>query len=360
MSYNDRTDIESVLEVAGTAQAALPVISPPRTYTKHDVTTYSTPYADAIAALGAAVKAWWRFNDAAGSSVIADEMGFANGTENNPGATLYEQTGLITEHDEFSQGAVNSAVSYMTAVIPAGVPLAGGFTLVWWMTTAPLAMFQNAMKVGTDGPSQVLWACFDGAGSGGTLIGATPGVAGGAGTFGAAAMYAITYTPGATKFYKNGVLIATSAAALSGTRVSSIGYGAGGSGGAKFGGFMDEITLFTGALSAADLLALHAAGVATIQATTTETITDAELVPSNPNQIGVPSPQGAIGNTVPVPVGAPTLATEGPVQGTPAPRIAGVQLVPPPAPPPPAIAGQFSQPANAPQSMLPISTLRQG
>jgi hypothetical protein len=358
MGFNDRTDIESVLEVAGTAQPALPVTSPPRAFTKHDVTTYSTPYTDAVLAL--VPKAWWRMNDASPSAVIVDTMGFANGVENNPGATLYREPGLISEHNEFSQGAIDSAVSYMTAVIPAGVPI-GAFTLVWWTAVQPLAMFQNAMEVSTDGPSQVIWACFDGAGSGGILIGATPGAGGGAGTFAAFNnMYAITHVPGSTKFYKNGVLVTSAATALTGTRVTRVGFGAGGSGGAKFGGFMDEIALFDAELTAPQLLALFTAGNAVIQTTTTETITSAELVESNPNQIGVPAPQGALLSAPPLPTPEPTLAREGPVQGTPAPRIAGKQLVPPDPPPQPAIAGQFSQPANAPQSMLPISTLRQG
>jgi hypothetical protein len=362
MGFNDRTDIESVLEVAGTAQPALPVISPPRTFGSRGHTAFSTPYTDAINAL--TPSAWWRFNDLSPSAVVVDTQGFANGVQNDPAATLYDQPGLITEHNEFSVGAVNSATSYMLATIPAGVPIADGCTLIWWTRVQPLASFQNAMKLGTDGPSQVIWSCFDGSGAGGALVGATPTAMGGAGTFATTGsnMYAIVYDPekGNTKFYKNGVLIGSSVAVVSGTRVSSVGFGAGGSGGAKFGGVMDEIALFVGVLGVTTLLSLYNAGVEAIASTTTGVTTSGDLNVGDAVPIGVPSPQGALLSAPPLPVPDPTLATEGPVQGTPAPRIAGKQLVPPDPPPQPAIAGQFSQPANAPQSMLPISTLRQG
>ena len=362
MGFNDRTDIESVLESPTPPPTAVPVIAPPRVFASAGETVFSTPYTDAVNDLGPPV-AWWRMNDAGGATIV-DTMGFADGVENNPAATLYQQPGLITEHDQFSQGAVDSAVSYMTAVIPAGVPLNGGVTLVWWTQVAPLAAFQNAMKIGTDGPSQAIFACFDNTGAGGTLVGAAPGMAGGAGTFSSTGMnmYAIVIDleHTTTKFYKNGTLLATVNAVPSGTRVTAVGYGGGGSGGAHFGGKMDEIALFDKALGLSALQTLHNAGIATIDTTTTGVHGGGELIVGDAVAIGVPAPQGSPLAGTPVPTPAPTLASEGPVQGTPAPRIAGKQLVPPPAPPPPIISGQLSQPANAPQHMVPISTLRQG
>ena len=76
-------------------------------------------------------------------------------------------------------------------------------------------------------------------------------------------------------------------------------------------------------------------------------------------QIGVPATPTITGSTTPVSTGGPQLATTGPAQGTPAPRIAGAQMVPP-TPPATQTATQLSQPAQAPQVLQGISTMRQG
>ncbi len=74
--------------------------------------------------------------------------------------------------------------------------------------------------------------------------------------------------------------------------------------------------------------------------------------------VGVPATPGIISSTSPVPVGNPTLATTGPAQGSNAPRIAGVQMVPP-TPPAVQTASQLTQAQNAPQALAGISTMLQ-
>jgi hypothetical protein len=369
--------------------------------------TYPTPYTDAVLADNPVL--WWRFNDAPGSTTIVDTMGFADGTELDPGATQYQQPGLITEHDEFSMGAIDNATSFVQAALPATL-VPTSFTVEWWTKVIPLGGFQNALAFSTNGGDELFAANLDGTGA----MGVQPGLGNvsfntPAGTFtGTRNHYAITLSGANLTVYKNGVGIHSE---VLGTPIAGnfnfMGFGAGaavGIPGSQFGGGVDELALYATPLSQARLLAHYNAGIATIVPTVTSTTVevlgpDANSIgapgqgraptlnaaletsspppstagmtplpllnsplgePSNPVHVNEAAPQGAIGNTVPLPTPAPTLATEGPVQGSAAPRIAGVQLVPPAPPPPPAIAGQFSQPANAPQSMLPISTLRQG
>lgn len=248
-------------------QRADPVLTPQVGATATTATTsVSTPYTDAIVA--SAPKLWWRFNDASPSAVILDTEGFANGTVSNPATTLYRQPGLITEVSQFSQGSVDNSLNGFSAAIPAGVPLTH-FTVEWWMAVQPVQNIEDLIGVQTDVADAIAAGCTAVDGSGqmqtGSTLTALP-----AGTFQATgAYYAITYDGSHLRFYKNGVLVATSQAnALAGARIAALAFG-GALGIGAFGGFVDELALYDKLLSASDLLAHYNAGIAVIVTTTT-------------------------------------------------------------------------------------------
>lgn len=115
-------------------------------------------------------------------------------------------------------------------------------------------------------------------------------------------------------------------------------------------GAFEKIAVYPTALSAAQVAANYAAGTRSSVVTT---------VVSPPTPIGVPSTPPIVSAAVPTAVPAPTLATSGPAQGTPSPRIIGKQMVPQ-TPADTQTSSQLAQEAATPQTLPFISTMDQG